>query len=234
MTRSSRSSTVLRSSRYVAGLAVLALPLAGCTSDVEPDPVRTAPTANAPVIRPGAPGEPNVTLTGSAAAPLITPTPASPGDTAFYQDMIVHHAQAIVMVETVLERLSDEQVKGIASRIADEQVPEIDVMKRWLESKQQDVPPQATNPRLGGHEHAGMPGMATENQLTELASVSGVAADQLFLTLMIKHHEGALAMVNDHAPTKGGDYEVGKMAAEINVTQMKQIQQMQTMLARLT
>ncbi|MFC7490631.1 MULTISPECIES: DUF305 domain-containing protein [unclassified Knoellia] len=221
-------------SRHLAALALTGLlAVAGCSGDDSvPVPRRTAPTSSDPVIQPGLPGEPNQTMSGSAATQQPAPTVAR-GDVTFYQDMIVHHAQALVMVETALPRMSDTQAKSIASRIGDEQKPEILAMTTWLEERKQEVPPQATNPRLGDHEHAGMPGMATPAQLAELAKASGVAADRLFLSLMIEHHKGALKMVGDHGDVAGEEI-VGEMADEINVTQSKQIQQMQTMLARLS
>ncbi|KGN37078.1 DUF305 domain-containing protein [Knoellia aerolata] len=212
---------------------VVMLGLTGCSGD-EPQPVpgTPGPTSTDPVIQPGLPGEPNATLSGSAAATAGPRPTVAAGDVTFFQDMIVHHAQAIVMVETAMPRLTDTQVKAIASRIADEQDPEIKYMARWLTDRKQEVPPQATNPRLGDHSHDGMPGMATAAQLADLAKASGVAADRLFLTLMTAHHEGALAMVGDHGDV-AGEETVSEVAAEINVTQLKQIQQMQTMLQRL-
>lgn len=205
--------------------------LSGCNGGNEPLPATTAPTASGPVIQPGRPGEPNATLTGSAAAPITTPT-TNPVDATFYQDMIVHHAQAIVMVETAKARLTDTQVKAFAARIADEQGPEIDAMAKWLKDHKQDIPAQATNPRLGDHDHAGMPGMATTAQLAALGRASGVEADRMFLKLMTAHHQGALTMVTKLGGGGTDDF-VTKMATEIDVTQTKQIQQMQQMLTRL-
>lgn len=217
---------------FLAPLALVAvLGAAGCSSDNEPLPATTAPVPSGPVIQPGTPGQPNATLTGTAAAPITTPT-VNPVDATFYQDMIVHHAQAITMVEAVQARLTDTQVKSIASRIADEQGPEIGAMAKWLKDHKRDVPPQATNPKLGDHDHAGMPGMATDAQIAELGKVSGVEADRMFLRLMTAHHDGAITMVGKHA-VGGTDDFVGKMATEINVTQTRQIQQMQDMLTRL-
>lgn len=210
----------------------LAVACAGCTdSDAPPGPDATSPTA--PVLRPGKPGEPNTSLTGSAALPSPTVAP-SPADVRFMQDMIVHHAQAIVMVDLVQADLSDTQVKALAARIADEQRPEIDAMARWLEGRGQQVPPQATSPTFGAgsHEHAGMPGMATQAQLGELAEATGVAADRLWLRLMTAHHQGALQMVlQQHR--EGTDDTVTQMGDEIHVTQSVQIGHMQDMLARL-
>ena len=220
-------------------LAVIALGLAvgltGCSDDESAQPVPSTPgaTSSGPVIRPGLPGEPNSTVSGSSAATLQPTATVAAGDVTFYQDMIVHHAQAIVMVETAMPRLTDRQVKSLASRMADEQRPEILAMSSWLEERKQKVPPQATNPRLGDHSHAGMPGMATDEEMRRLGSATGIEADRLFLTLMTKHHKGALTMVDEHGKTPGEEM-VGEMADDMYVTQLKQIQQMQGMLERLS
>lgn len=220
-------------STAVALACLLSLGLAGCSGEDAPQavPGTPGPTSSDPVIQPGLPGEPNATLSGGVAT--RAPRTVSPGDITFYQDMIVHHSQALVMVETALPRMTDTQAKSLASRIGDEQRPEILAMTSWLEERKQEVPPQATNPRLGDHDHAGMPGMATAAQMDELAKATGVDADRLFLRLMIAHHQGALTMVGDHGKTAGEEM-VEEMAADINVTQIKQVQQMQTMLTRLS
>jgi uncharacterized protein (DUF305 family) len=221
----------------VGALAAVVVPLtavvlAACSTDDQPPQVpATSPTA--PVLQPGRPGEPNVSLSGSAALPSPTGAPAE-ADVRFMQDMIVHHAQAIVMVELASPHLSDTQVRALAARVADEQRPEIDAMARWLTSKDQSVPPQAGDPRhgSGAHDHAGMPGMATEAELEQLARARGSAADRLWLTLMTRHHEGALAMVvTQHRD--GRDELVTRLGDEIHVTQSAQIGYMREMLDRL-
>ncbi|CAN7260310.1 DUF305 domain-containing protein [Knoellia sp. LjRoot47] len=224
---------IRRSTSAVALAGLLALGLSGCSGEPKAQPVPRTPgaTSSDPVIQPGRPGEPNATLSGGVAT--VAPRTVSKDDVTFYQDMIVHHSQALVMVETALPRMTDTQVKSLASRIGDEQKPEILTMTTWLQERKQEVPPQATNPRLGDHDHMGMPGMATPAQMAELAQATGVAADRLFLTLMINHHKGALTMVGEHGKNSGEEV-VEEMAADINVTQAKQISQMQGMLARLS
>jgi uncharacterized protein (DUF305 family) len=218
--------------RAAALLPLTAALLAGCSTDDEaPTAPATSPTA--PVLQPGRPGQPNASLTGSAALPQPTGAPAE-ADVRFMQDMIVHHAQAIVMVELASAHLSDTQVKSLAARVADEQRPEIDAMARWLTSKRQSVPPQASDPRRGSgsHDHASMPGMATEAELEQLSAARGRDADRLWLTLMSRHHEGALAMVvTQHRD--GRDEVVTKLGDEIHVTQSAQIGYMREMLDRL-
>lgn len=222
-------------SAAAAGLVLgAALVLSGCSADAQ-TPATTATSPTAPVLQPGAPGEPNASLTGSAALPT-TPGKVLEADVRFMQDMIVHHAQAIVMVSLVQDRLSDGQVKSLAARISDEQRPEIDAMAKWLEGKNQSVPPQAANPEYGAgaaHDHGTMPGMATQAQLTELSEATGREADTLWLRLMTAHHEGALAMVvQQHRD--GTDEVVTQLGDEIHVTQSVQIGYMKEMLDRLT
>lgn len=217
--------------RAAALAATLALGLTACTGGADPAPAVSAPTPSSPVLQPGRPGEPNATLTGSAAAPVTTPS-ARPDDARFLREMIVHHAQAIVMVDAVLTDLTDPQVRSIASRIRDEQTPEIDYMAGFLEERGEAAPPEATNPNLTDHGAHSMPGMASEAEVRALAAATGVEADRLWLRLMIRHHEGALTMVTEHA-RGAADELVEALAGDISVTQTKQIAQMQGMLDRL-
>ena len=214
---------------------VAALPLSGCTSGTDvarAAPAVTSPTA--PVLQPGRPGEPNASLTGTAAAP--TPSASTdPDDVRFLHDMVVHHAQAIAMVDLARDHLTDTEVKALAGRIADEQEPEIAYMAKLLRERGQEVPPQAENPLFGLRDHGShgsMPGMATAQQLDQLAAARGVEADRLWLRLMTAHHRGALAMVLDQQ-RDGRDEVVTQLGDEVHVTQLAQINHMQRMLERL-
>ncbi|MGL4744684.1 MAG: DUF305 domain-containing protein [Dermatophilaceae bacterium] len=220
-----------RGTRVALAASVLVLALAGCTDEGRlPPATGTAP--DVPVLQPGAPGEPNRTLTGPEATPAVTPT-ASAADARFLQQMIVHHSQAVVMVDAVATDLADAQVAALASRIADEQRPEIRSMAIWLEGRGQSVPPEATNPLLVDHDSHSMPGMASDADIQRLAVARGGAADRLFLTLMVRHHQGALEMVDRHVRITS-DPQVEKTAAEVFSTQSKQIRQMQEMFDRLS
>ena len=211
----------------------LALALGGCTSAEPTTPPATSP--DAPVLQPGSPGEPNTSLSGTSAVatPKVTHNDA---DVSFLQDMIVHHAQAIVMSDLVKGRLVDKQVSGIASRIRDEQKPEMKGMAATLKSWDEKVPVEATNPTLGsrvGHaQHAKMPGMATQKQLDALATAKGADVDRLYLDLMTTHHQGALTMCKTLGD-KGSDERTSELGDDINVVQQKQIDQMKAMRKRL-
>jgi uncharacterized protein (DUF305 family) len=219
-----------------AGLALAAaVPLSGCSTGAEraqAAPAVTSPTA--PVLQPGRPGQPNTSLTGTAAAPAPSGA-VDPDDVRFLQDMVVHHAQAVVMVDLAREHLSDAQVKALADRIAAEQEPEIAYMATLLRDRGQDVPPQAENPRFAANSHGGhgsMPGMASPQQLEELAAARGVEADRMWLRLMTAHHQGALEMVLDQQRS-GRDEVVTQLGDEVHVTQLAQINHMKRMLDRL-
>lgn len=211
----------------------LALSLGACSSDEPAAPSATSP--DAPVLQPGEPGEPNTSLSGTSAVATAKKT-HNRADVTFLQDMIVHHAQAVVMGDLVKGKLTDSQVAGIASRIRDEQKPEMKGMSTTLKSWGEKVPVEATNPTLGsraGHSHhAKMPGMATQAQLDTLATAKGVDIDRLYLDLMIKHHQGALAMCKTLGD-KGSDERTSELGDDINVTQQKQIDQMKVMRKRL-
>ena len=84
----------------------------------------------------------------------------------------------------------------------------------------------------GMHDHSGMPGMLTQEQLEELALAKGTEFDRLFLTYMIQHHTGAIIMVKELVETDGAaqELQIGKLAGEINVDQKTEIERMRLML----
>lgn len=188
-----------------------------------------APTA--PVLQPGKPGEPNVKMTGKPATPPTTAV--DPDDARFMQEMISHHAQALRIVAVVANLLTDPQAKAIAGRIEAAQLPEIAAMARWLTARGQQVPLEATYPLVTpGEDHSAMPGMASKQQLEALARARGPAADRMFLTLMITHHEGALPMALKQRQN-GADDRATELSDDIFVTQSAEIGHMRQMLTRL-
>ena len=56
-----------------------------------------------------------------------------------------------------------------------------------------------------------MPGMATDAELDELGAASGAEADDLFVELMVRHHEGGIDMA-EYAAANASDAEVRAMA----------------------
>lgn len=95
-------------------------------------------------------------------------------------------------------------------------------MEGWLETHGEKV-------TGGGHDHAAMPGMATEAQLKKLRAAEGKAFDQLFLTLMITHHEGAISMATD-VKSGGNNVLIEEMADDVVAQQTSEISRMRAML----
>ena len=116
-------------------------------------------------------------------------------DVTFASEMIPHHEQATEMAELAVSRSTNPDVLTLASDIADAQGPEITTMSGWLKSWGKDVPTGAEE--MAGMDHSGMQGMMSDSQMSDLAAASGSAFDTMFLTMMIEHHTGAIAMAKD-------------------------------------
>ncbi|MBL1430553.1 DUF305 domain-containing protein [Oceanicaulis sp. AH-315-P02] len=157
-----------------------------------------------PIVQPGAPGEQARSLNASEAIEIVS-TRYSKNDATFMRDMIPHHNQAVQMAELVDERTNHEEVIDIAGRITVSQADEIDFMESWLQEREEDVPQADAHDAM--HTSHSMAGMATPEQMAELAKVEGVEFDQLFLTLMITHHEGAVTMVKELLKKRGSAYD---------------------------
>lgn len=161
------------------------------------------------------------------------PATAGPGftvpDVRFMQNMIGHHAQAIVMAELAPDHGASDAVRRLAQKIDISQRDEIALMKRWLSTRAQTVPTDA-------QAHAMMmPGMLSAEQLSELAAAHGPAFDRLFLSYMIQHHEGALLMVDElfSSPGAGQESDIFRFASDVDTDQRDEIFVMQTMLETL-
>ncbi|WP_329225267.1 DUF305 domain-containing protein [Streptomyces canus] len=198
--------------------AVLAL--GGCDSDADP---KSASGTGPSVLAPGKPGEANRTLSAQDAeeqrADDDTPNSA---DVSYARMMIEHHTQALELTELAPARAESARLKALAERISAAQGPEIAAMRAWL--KEYDQPEKGD-----GHTHATMPGMATEAQLKKLRAAKGKAFDELFLTLMITHHEGAITMATD-VKGQGNNIRIEEMADDVVAQQTSEINRMRDML----
>jgi uncharacterized protein (DUF305 family) len=137
-------------------------------------------------------------------------------DVMFAQHMIPHHQQAIEMSDVVLAKQGiDPRVTDLATEIKAAQGPEIKQMQDWLgQWGNPPMPPMGTEEGHGGHDMEGMPGdgmgMMSDEQMTALNNAKGVEVSRLFLTGMITHHEGAIAMAQT-------EIEDGKFAPAVEL-----------------
>ena len=166
--------------------------------------VASAGQAQAPIVQPGAPGQPTRELTAEKAIE-VADTSYSPADVQFLQDMIPHHHQALEMAALVAERTNRPELIDVAGRIERSQNDEIAFMQGWLADRGQTAPEPTAHDAM--HTTHKMAGMATPEQMAELAASQGTAFDRLFLKLMITHHEGAVTMVEELHEQPGSAYD---------------------------
>jgi len=184
----------------------------------------------------------------TAAATSTAPGPAA-ADVRFMRGMMAHHAQALAMTALVPTRSTRADVRLLAERIEVSQRDEIAIMRSWLADRGVAVPAGAGSAHAGhharehgaaGHDahadgagHAMMPGMLTDAELARLAQARGAEFDRLFLTFMIRHHEGALVMVADFFATPGAGQEpqLFGFASDVDADQRAEIRRMRALLA---
>ncbi len=171
------------------------------------------------------------------ARPELVRQPYSEADVEFMAGMIPHHAQAVVMAGMAPAHGARPDVRVLCERILVGQRDEIEFMRNWLRDRGETVPDaNATRHRMkmNGVEHDMlMPGMLTSEEMEQLDKARGAEWDRLFLVGMIKHHEGAVRMVDDLFASYGAlqDDDVYKFASDIYADQSIEIERMQKMLA---
>jgi uncharacterized protein (DUF305 family) len=192
---------------------------------------RTASAPGAAIVQPGAPGEETRVITAAAASDLSR-VQHSPADVLFMQGMIHHHAQALQMVDLLRTRTAARDMQAMAQRIELSQRDEIAFMRQWLMSRGEEAPDEHAH-------HLGpvpmMPGMLSPEEMQQLADSTGTAFDRLFLNAMIKHHLGAIAMVDDLLSTAGAaqQTEVFAFTSDVVADQRAEIERMGALLASI-
>jgi uncharacterized protein (DUF305 family) len=168
-------------------------------------------------------------------------------DAGFARDMQVHHAQAVEMALLVRDRTTDPIIRAIAYDIATAQQQQIGQMFAWLElwglpQTSTDEPMAWMEPSMEAMEQSDgehsatlndmtlapdgrMPGMASAEDLARLSDLEGVSAEELFLALMIRHHEAGVVMA-EAAATLTTQAPVRKFALTVAAAQRAEIKQM--------
>lgn len=192
------------------------------------------PQQAAPLVQPGAPGQPSRAVSPANAADE-SHVGYTDADVSFMQGMIHHHAQALDMVDLLNRNTNSDQMKQLGKRISLSQTDEIKMMQTWLRARGKDVP----DPRAHAMDMPGMsmdtvmmPGMLSPDEMRHLADLKGPTFDKAFLEGMIKHHRGALTMVKDLLATRGAaqDADIFNFAANVEADQSAEIERMTDML----
>lgn len=200
----------------LAGAAVLVLTLTACGSD---DSSHSAGHGS---------------MMSSAASPATAA--GRQGDIRFAQQMIPHHRQAVQMADMALNRQGvSADVTRLAAAIKKAQDPEINTMTGWLKSWGATVP---TGGDHSGHDMSSMSGMSgtgdmtgmmSQQEMDMLGKATGPAFDRMWLTMMVKHHQGAVTMSSDVKKTTDNP-EVSSLADSIIKAQNAEIRTMQDLL----
>jgi uncharacterized protein (DUF305 family) len=182
------------------------------------------------ILQPGAPGQETKTI-NTAQATDLSKVQATAADVKFMQGMIGHHAQAVEMVELLNQNTTNPDMKLLGLRIKMSQDDEMNMMKKWLSDHGAAIPGPHAHHEPGGF----MPGMLTSEEMAQLGAAKGAEFDRLFLRGMIKHHGGALRMVQDLFDTPGAGQEGGifAFASDVEADQRMEIERMGMMLKEL-
>lgn len=138
----------------------------------------------------------------------LSQTEHNKADIAFATGMIQHHAQALAMVDLTMDRNLDPKVQRLADEIRAAQSPEIETMSGWLRDWGEEVPATMRDHANGGHDGGAessmsdsmegmdhdMPGMMSAEDMDALENASDAEFSDMWLKMMIEHHEGAVEM----------------------------------------
>ena len=172
---------------------------------------------------------------------------------AFLQQMITHHAMAVMMAKPIPEKAVHDELKATGQSIITSQTAEIGQMRGWLKDwygidapmpmmDGQGMMP-GMQPGQGQQGHGMMPGMGSgmmQNQpqgsgmmpgmgqgmdmMGMMNELSGPRLEATFMTMMIPHHEGATSMAR-LATERAIRPEVKQLAEQIIADQTREIGQ---------
>ena len=173
-----------------------------------------------------------------APRPDLVREPYSEADVEFMSGMIPHHAQAVLIAGWAASHGARPDLRTMCERMVVSQRDEIETMRNWLRDRGEPVPaPDATHHRMkmNGMEHDMlMPGMLSAEELAQLDQARNAEWDALFIKAMIRHHQGALKMVDDLYETRGAlqDEDLFKFVSDLYADQTAEIERMEKMLEK--
>jgi uncharacterized protein (DUF305 family) len=194
-------------------------------------------------------------LSGTAVGVTLWASGRPPAQTSaevgFARDMYVHHGQAVTM-GLLLRNQVPEPLNTLAEDIVTGQAEQQGIMLGWLSThdvlaaddswqSMRWMQRSATAPgHTSGHSNGTpsptsqrptltMPGLASDSELTQLATLRGTAREVLFLQLMLRHHRAGTQMADAYLE-RGSDDQLGELARSIVTSQEREIQIMTDLL----
>ena len=175
--------------------------------------------------------------TDDSAAPEPSKTEHNSADVTFATEMLPHHAQALSMVDLTLGRKLDPEVADLAEQIRNAQVPEtetmVDLLNEWGEPVPETSRDHVNADSHGSHDgpevDSDMPGMLSSEEMQALEEAPAAEFEQLFLEMMIEHHEGAIEMARTELD-EGRYIPARELAEDIVSGQQDEIDTMESLL----
>jgi uncharacterized protein (DUF305 family) len=174
----------------------------------------------------GSDGMSGMSPSASSSAAASMPADVSDQDAAFASNMIVHHREAIEMADMAAANSSNPAIVRLAGDIKAAQGPEIETLSGWLTDWGMKPPADGAQMDHGG---TSMPGMMDAAEMEKMGSMKGPEFDEMFLTSMIEHHEGAVTM-SQEVLTSGKDAETKAFAQKVIDDQTAEIAEMRKLL----
>ena len=195
----------------IVTVSVAAVGLAACGSD------DAASTSSSPTPE----------QTSDVAVSIQVGAAFNAADVEFAQGMIPHHEQAIAMAEIALDPTVEAgpEVRDLATRVKGAQDPEIESMTAWLTTWGAPMQMDTSD----GHDMSAMDGMMSVEEMDSLGMMKGAEFDTMWMQMMIRHHEGAIAMAQT-VKAAGSNADVRSLADQIIAGQQGELTEMQTLL----
>jgi len=157
---------------------------------------------------------------------LLLTQPLTP-EGRFALKMIPHHAQAVELARILQPRTDDENLRYFAQDVAQTQAAQIAQMRSWLPWWRQ----LTVGLERPDAQAAAAMGMASQEEIAELLALQGRAAETRFLQLMIRHHQGALPMIEQGLAEIKTSGLPRRLIEAMNWSQTSEIQTMERWLA---
>ncbi|MGV3548842.1 CopM family metallochaperone [Rhizobium sp.] len=204
-------------------LSIMALPVAAQDSD----PSRHDMSTMEPT--PATEGAAKAYMDGMAKMSRdMTAAMTGDADVDFATMMIPHHQGAIDMAKVHLQYGKDPELRRLSEAVVSAQQGEISVMKGWLEKH----PAPSGGTEHAQHTPSGMAYMTgMEKMNADMGAEMSGDADRDFVTMMIPHHEGAIAMAKVQLE-HGRNAELRKLSEAIIKAQESEIAVMRVWLAK--
>ncbi len=141
-------------------------------------------------------------------------------DQKYMEHMVGHHQGAVGMAKLALTNSKRPELKELANNIISSQSKEISDMTAWQSKWGYTVSVMAMPSHGSSNTHS-----STDPMVEQLTGKSGDDFDRTFLSLMLEHHQSAVA-VSTPAQKNASHQEIKDLAATIIKTQTEEITQM--------